>query len=154
MTDFSLTRRGALAGSAVVVAGGVVGFLVTRNSPAARATGASAAANAYGPAPSGGRAGGGGQLLARLNQVPPGGGIVVAKEAVVLTRTASGDVHAFSAVCTHQGCTVDRVSGGTIQCPCHGSRFDADTGAVRAGPAPRPLPPVTVQVKDGGIYKP
>lgn len=154
MTDFSLTRRGALAGSAVVVAGGVVGFLVARTSAAARTAGAGSAANAYGPAASGGGSSGGGNLLARLDQVPPGGGIVVGKEAVVLTRTSSGDVHAFSAVCTHQGCTVDRVSGGTIQCPCHGSRFDADTGAVRAGPASRPLPPVAVQVKDGGIYKP
>jgi Rieske Fe-S protein len=85
--------------------------------------------------------------------VPAGGGIVVGKEAVVLTRTASGDVHAFSAVCTHQGCTVDRVAAGTIDCPCHGSRFDANTGAVRAGPASRPLPAVAVQVRDGGIYR-
>ena len=148
MTDFSLTRRGALQGSVVVVIGGIAGYLLTRGSAAARTATATGAANAYGPA-----TGGGGHLLARLDQVPTGGGIVVGKEAVVLTRTASGDVHAFSAVCTHQGCTVDRVAAGTIDCPCHGSRFDVDTGAVRTGPATRPLPPVPVQVKDGGIYR-
>ena len=148
MTDFSLTRRGALAGSVVVVAGGVVGYLVAHNSAAARTTRGTSAANAYGPT-----AASGGRLLARVDQVPTGGGIVVGKEAVVLTRTASGDVHAFSAVCTHQGCTVNRVAAGTIDCPCHGSRFDVATGAVRAGPATRPLPPVAVQVRDGGIYR-
>jgi hypothetical protein len=46
MTHFSLTRRGALQGSAVVVVGGVVGYLVARNSAAARTTGATSAANA------------------------------------------------------------------------------------------------------------
>jgi Rieske Fe-S protein len=148
VTDFSLTRRGALQGSAVVVVGGVVGFLVARTSAAARTAGTASAANAYGPPTASS-----GHLLARLDQVPAGGGVVVGKDAVVVTRTASGDVHAFSAVCTHQGCTVNHVGGGTIDCPCHGSRFDAQTGAVRAGPATRPLAPVAVSVRDGGIYR-
>jgi len=70
----------------------------------------------------------------------------------VLTRTVDGELHAFSAVCTHQGCTVDRVADGTIDCPCHGSRFDALTGAVTHGPATIPLPPVAVVVRDGQVY--
>jgi Rieske Fe-S protein len=61
-------------------------------------------------------------------------------------------VHGFSAVCTHQGCTVGSVSGGAIVCPCHGSQFNAQTGAVIAGPAPRPLPKVAVVVRNGNVY--
>ena len=70
----------------------------------------------------------------------------------MLTRSPSDVVHAFSAVCTHQGCTVSTVAGGTIDCPCHGSRFDATTGQVRAGPAIRPLPPIAVVVRSGNVY--
>jgi Rieske Fe-S protein len=78
--------------------------------------------------------------------------VILKDPAVVLTRTATDDVHGFSAVCTHQGCTVAAVTGGTIDCPCHGSRFDATTGAVRAGPAPSPLPVVAVVVRAGKVY--
>jgi nitrite reductase/ring-hydroxylating ferredoxin subunit len=145
VSDFSLSRRGLLSGSAVALVGGVAGWAVGRR--AARATAGTPAANAYGtPPPASGR-----RLLA-LGDLPAGSGVVLRDPAVVLTRAASGEVHAFSSVCTHQGCTVDRVAGGIIDCPCHGSRFDAGTGAVRAGPATRPLPPVPVEVRDGGIY--
>ena len=65
----------------------------------------------------------------------------------------SGDaVVAFSATCTHQGCQVDSVHNGQIGCPCHGSAFDATTGAVLAGPARRPLSKVAVVVKDDSVY--
>jgi Rieske Fe-S protein len=55
-------------------------------------------------------------------------------------------------VCTHQGCKVDKVSGGRIDCPCHGSQFDASTGKVVGGPAPTPLPAVQVTVRDGEVF--
>ena len=84
--------------------------------------------------------------------MPAGGGLVVDSPPVVLVRDAGDAVHAFSAICTHQGCTVDRVRDGQIECPCHGSRFDAQTGAVTAGPAPRPLPSVAVVVRNGEVY--
>ena len=45
--------------------------------------------------------------------------------------------YAISAVCTHLGCTVKRSATG-FDCPCHGSRFDAN-GRVSRGPAPAPL---------------
>jgi Rieske Fe-S protein len=75
----------------------------------------------------------------------------VIKGDVVLTRSGS-TVHGFSATCTHQGCTVNQVSDGTIDCPCHGSKFDAATGAVVTGPAPAPLPPVRVTVRNGEVF--
>jgi Rieske Fe-S protein len=49
-------------------------------------------------------------------------------------------------VCTHKGCVVNKVADGTIDCPCHGSKFHLD-GTVANGPAQAPLPtmPVTVE---------
>ena len=69
---------------------------------------------------------------------------------VVITR-AGDDVHAFSATCTHQGCTVDGVTDGRITCPCHGSVFDAATGDVVPGPATAPLPAVAVIVRGNDV---
>ncbi len=63
----------------------------------------------------------------------------------------SGGLSAFSAVCTHAGCTVDFASG-VIACPCHGSEFDPNTGAVLRGPAATPLPAKHVIERRGSIY--
>jgi len=90
-------------------------------------------------------AGGGGGVVA-LADVPAGGGVVLQAEQVVVTRDAQGDVHAFSAVCTHQRCLVSGVADGAISCPCHGSVFDAATGEVVRGPATAPLPAVPAAV--------
>jgi Rieske Fe-S protein len=147
MSELTFSRRGVLRGAFATVVGAVAGFLLARGSAAARAGRGTTAANAYGPTTD--DAGG---ALARLDDVPAGGGTVLRDAAIVLTRTVDGELHAFSAVCTHQGCTVDAVADGTIDCPCHGSRFDARTGAVTNGPAARPLPPVAVVVRDGQVY--
>ncbi len=57
---------------------------------------------------------------------------------------------AFSALCTHKGCTV-AVKAAELDCPCHGSKYNALTGAVINGPAPKPLPPVSVTVSGGNV---
>jgi Rieske Fe-S protein len=85
--------------------------------------------------------------------IPAGGGVILKDKNVVLTKDQSGKVSAFSATCTHQGCVVTAVEGGTINCPCHGSKFDASSGAPVAGPAPKPLPAVAVQQRDGAIFQ-
>jgi thiosulfate dehydrogenase [quinone] large subunit len=65
----------------------------------------------------------------------------------------SGDFLGFSAVCTHEGCTVQFVkSVEEFQCPCHGSRFSAATGAVLQGPAAAPLPSIEIKLADGNLY--
>jgi Rieske Fe-S protein len=83
--------------------------------------------------------------IAATGDVPVGGGIVLQAEQIVLTQPSPGEFRAYSAVCTHQGCVVGGVAGGTINCDCHGSRFGLD-GSVAKGPAAAPLPAVAVKV--------
>jgi Rieske Fe-S protein len=149
VVQVTVTRRAVMRGGVVAVAGGVIGWAVARNSAAARRS-AGSRANGYGYAPSG--SSGSGVRLVAAADVPTGGGLVVGKAKVVVTRDRTGTLHGFSAVCTHQGCLVTAVRGGTINCPCHGSRFNASTGQVVAGPAPAPLTPVQLSVVAGVVY--
>ena len=89
--------------------------------------------------------------LTKTSAVPVGGGKVVPADKVVVTQPAKGDFKAFSAICTHQGCTVKDVSGGTINCPCHGSKFRIADASVAGGPAPRPLDPRGIKVTGNSI---
>jgi Rieske Fe-S protein len=69
---------------------------------------------------------------------------------VIVARTSESAAAAFSAVCTHQGCTV-APKGADLVCPCHGSIFNALTGEVKQGPAKKPLPSVPVKVENGKV---
>jgi Rieske Fe-S protein len=69
---------------------------------------------------------------------------------VIVARPSERQVVCFSAICTHAGCVV-QPSGTTLNCPCHGSQFDALTGKVLQGPASRPLPKVGVTVRNGEV---
>ena len=93
----------------------------------------------------------GGTVLGTTGDVPVGGGKVFADKQVVVTQPAAGTFAAFSAVCTHQGCTVDAVADGTINCPCHGSKFKIADGSVANGPASQALEKKTVTVANGKI---
>ena len=93
-------------------------------------------------------AGGPTNALAKTADVPVGSGVIVGD--VVITQPASGDFHGFSATCTHAGCTVAEVRGGTINCPCHGSRFRLD-GSVANGPASQPLKAKAIAVQGDSI---
>jgi Rieske Fe-S protein len=85
------------------------------------------------------------------SEVPVGGGTIVAATKTVITQPAAGQFKAFSSICTHMGCPVASVADGTINCNCHGSRYDIATGQVKRGPAKKPLPPKTVTVKGDRI---
>ncbi|GEL97263.1 Rieske (2Fe-2S) protein [Cellulomonas terrae] len=144
MADPQVSRRSLLEGAGVALAAGTAGFVGFL---------------ALGPAPeqdddtSGeGPDGDGGQdshFLAAVDDIPDGGGVVLSDDKLVLTR--DGDtVRCFTAVCTHQGCLVAGVQDGQIRCPCHGSAFDAATGAVVRGPATEPLEPEEIEITDEG----
>ena len=96
-------------------------------------------------------AAGAARKLATQAEVPVGGGRVIESAKVVITQPTAGDFKAFSAVCTHQGCTVSDVKDGVINCACHGSKFDITTGDVTAGPATSGLPAKSVTVGADGV---
>lgn len=81
--------------------------------------------------------------------IPVGGGKVVGQ--VVVTQPTAGTFKAFSAVCTHEGCLVSKIESAKITCTCHGSVFDAATGAVVSGPAKGPLAAKTVTVSGDSL---
>ncbi|MFD0634992.1 Rieske (2Fe-2S) protein [Catenulispora yoronensis] len=83
--------------------------------------------------------------------MPVGGGAILADRQIVLSQPTAGTFKAFTAVCTHQGCTVSSIDKGLISCPCHGSRFHLADGSVANGPATQPLAPVAIKVADGQI---
>ncbi|MBQ1047124.1 Rieske (2Fe-2S) protein [Micromonospora sp. C51] len=89
--------------------------------------------------------------LATLADIPVGGGAIFADAGVVVTQPTDGVIKAYSATCTHQGCTVTSVSDGTIVCACHNSVFDIADGSVRSGPAGAPLPAANVTVDGDAI---
>ncbi|WP_267246085.1 Rieske (2Fe-2S) protein [Streptomyces sp. PR69] len=113
----------------------------TRESPTGEATDAKTPGS---PSPTG-------EELTKTSDIPVEGGRIFADEKVVVTQPVEGEFKAFSAVCTHQGCTVSRIEDGIISCPCHGSQYHIADGSVARGPAPRPLPPEQITVSGDAI---
>jgi cytochrome b6-f complex iron-sulfur subunit len=69
----------------------------------------------------------------------------------LLVRTASGELKAFSAVCTHLNCTVQyRGDISHIWCACHNGHYDLN-GQNVSGPPPRPLDAFVVNVRGAQI---
>jgi len=96
---------------------------------------------------SSGSGGGSGSAKVPLSSIPVGGAVSanLGDKPIVVSQPTAGEVVAFSAVCTHAGCTV-APQGKEFDCPCHGSRFDATTGKVLNGPASDPLPKLKATV--------
>ena len=128
-------------GTGVAVVAGAAGFAWYTLAAPKPATGASAVTPGGAPT-----------QLAAVTSIPENGGVILQDQKVVLTRETGDKVHCFTAVCTHQGCLVSDVADGKITCPCHGSVYDANTGAVVAGPAPAALSAVPVSVVNGSVY--
>jgi Rieske Fe-S protein len=139
----SASRRAVLAGAgaaAIVVLSGCTTY--GQNAPADDA----AEAADDGDDAGGATAPGAPAPLASTKDIPVGGGKVFEQRRMVITQPQQGTFKAFSAVCTHAGCVVAEVKNGTINCPCHGSRFKAADGSVAAGPASSALKPVAITV--------
>ncbi|HET7684249.1 MAG TPA: Rieske (2Fe-2S) protein [Marmoricola sp.] len=95
-----------------------------------------------------------GDVLIGTAKVPVGGGALAAEAAVFVTQPEKGTFKAFSAVCTHQSCTVDGAAvDGHIHCSCHGSEFSLTDGSVVHGPATRPLAEVPVRVEGNDVVR-
>ena len=142
------SRRALLAGAGLTVLAGCSTYGGSSDDPTPGAPPVSPATSAAASAADGGAE------LAKVADIPVGGGKVFAGRNVVVTQPQAGTIKAFSARCTHAGCTVGTVSGGTINCPCHGSRYRIADGSVAGGPAPAPLPPVAVTVAGDAIRLP
>ncbi|MFD5413067.1 Rieske (2Fe-2S) protein [Streptomyces nojiriensis] len=93
-----------------------------------------------------------GKALTKKADVPVGGGKVFKEEKVVVTQPKAGTFKCFTAVCPHQGCLVNKVEDGSIDCPCHNSKFAIADGAVTKGPATKGLAEKKIKVAaDGNI---
>ncbi|MEV6282775.1 Rieske (2Fe-2S) protein [Kribbella sp. NPDC051770] len=150
----SLHRRSVLLTGSLAVGAALTGCVVEQpaSAPAAPAEPAPIGGDPQ-PAPTDQPPGNGPKPLASVDDIAPRGGLIVKDEKVVVTRDAEGTPRAFSAVCTHRGCLVASVEQGTINCPCHGSKFDVATGAPVGGPAKNPLAPVAVELRGGSIFR-
>ncbi len=73
--------------------------------------------------------------VASVDEIPVGGGRVFPERRVVVTQPTAGEFRGFGIVCTHDGCELNAVADGTINCPCHGSRYAITDGSVVQGPA-------------------
>jgi len=94
--------------------------------------------------------------VARVEEVPVGGVKLfrypTADVPALLIRLAEDEFAAFFQRCTHLSCPVHySETTGRIECPCHQGAFDARTGQVLAGPAPRPLPRIRLRIAGGAV---
>jgi cytochrome b6-f complex iron-sulfur subunit len=91
-------------------------------------------------------------VLAKVADIPVGNAISATLDGkpILISQQTAGTIVAFTAICTHQGCTV-APAGTQFHCPCHGSVYNAATGAVISGPAPAPLAQIPVKVSGGEV---
>ena len=144
----SISRR-----SALIVGASGAGALAL----AACASGSSGGSGSGGSGSGGGATAattsGGDTTLAALDSITVGEAVSAKLSdgsKVIVARPTTTTAACFSAICTHEGCTV-QPAGKQLHCPCHGSVYNAVTGAVISGPAPRPLPAVPVHVANGNV---
>lgn len=157
LTEDAVRRRSFLDGGIAAVALGGAGllagsltatFLREKPKPVAAAPSLTPSQPPSAPAPSAPAPSGGAKVSAAVADVPVGGSATVKDpatgDAVYIVQPTAGQYCGFSSICTHAGCAVDPPKNGQFSCPCHGSKFDAKTGAVVVGPAVKPLPKYTV----------
>jgi Rieske Fe-S protein len=157
------TRRAVLAGAGAL---GATCFLAACGTDTTSSTNTSGSDFTNNPAPAGSTGaaadggtsskdaksgGSGATALVAVADVPSGGGVI--KGDLVITQPQAGTFKAFSKVCTHAGCDVNKVDGGVISCPCHGSTFSIEDGSPTGGPASKALPETKVKVDGDNVVK-
>jgi nitrite reductase/ring-hydroxylating ferredoxin subunit len=135
------TRRGVLLGAGLA---GVAGLAVACG-------GGDDSGGGDGGGDGGGGGGAAGTALARTSEIPVGGGKIFKDAKVVVVQPAQGQFKAYDSTCTHRGCSVESIAGGTIDCPCHGSKFRIADGSVASPPAEEPLKEKQITVQGDQI---
>ncbi|PXX01491.1 ubiquinol-cytochrome c reductase iron-sulfur subunit [Mycolicibacterium moriokaense] len=144
--DFPVSRQKVLLGAGLGLVTAVVAACSTYGKKPEAAS--EPATTPAAPTASGGTAAPLAKAIAKTADVPVGSGVIVGE--IVVTQPSAGVFKGFSAKCTHKGCTVDKVADGTIDCPCHGSKFNLD-GTVANGPADKPLEAENIAVQGDSI---
>jgi Rieske Fe-S protein len=144
-----IERRTVLQAGGILAVGGLVAACSSGSGDAAVASETAAGSAPAGSAAASTSSGGAG--VAQVSDIPVGGGVILDDPAVVITQPVAGEVKAFTAICTHQGCLVSEVVDNEIICPCHGSRFSAMDGSVTSGPATTGLTAAGVAVEGGSV---
>jgi Rieske Fe-S protein len=96
------------------------------------------------------------QKIASASELPIGGvksfSYPSEHDRCLLVRLSEKELVAFNQSCTHLSCAViPKVKEGVFLCPCHEGYFDLRTGKNIAGPPPRPLPRVLLEIEGDDI---
>ena len=145
--EFPISRQKVLLGAGLGLVTAVVAACSSYGKKP-EAAGEPSTTTAAPPATGGTAAAPAAHVIAKTADVPVGSGVIVDK--VVVTQPTAGVFKGFSSTCTHKGCTVDKIADGTIDCPCHGSKFNLD-GSVAKGPAQKPLEVQAIAVEGDSI---
>lgn len=144
MAETNATRRNVLTG--VAVAGVAVPILAACGDDGGDVDATATTSDSTSPSTSPSTTAPAAPAGIKTADIPEGGGKIFADDGYVVTQPAAGEFKAFSSACTHRGCPVASVDGGTINCVCHGSKFSIEDGSVAGGPATSPLPEKSVTV--------
>jgi len=147
ISEFPIPRQKVLLGAGLGLLTAVVAACTTYGKKPEAAS-ESSTTTAAAPSAPGGPATPVANAIAKTADVPVGSGVIVGE--IVVTQPSAGVFKGLSAKCTHAGCTVNKVADGTIDCPCHGSKYNLD-GSVSNGPAQKPLEIKTVSVEGDSI---
>jgi Rieske Fe-S protein len=95
--------------------------------------------------------------IASIDQIAVGGTLVfqypAAHDPCILVRLGDAEFVAYSQKCTHLSCAViPRPDRGDIHCPCHEGYFYLRSGRPIAGPPPRPLPRILLEIRGREVY--
>jgi nitrite reductase/ring-hydroxylating ferredoxin subunit len=145
------SRRALFSGAGAVGAAAILAACSDEPEPAASgsspATSPSASGGAASPSPDGADP----NFVAKTSEIPVGGGKIFPDQGVVVTQPVKGTFKGFTNICTHMQCPLANVSGGTINCNCHFSKFSIKDGSVASPPAQQPLDPIEIEVKGTDI---
>ncbi|MGZ5415691.1 MAG: Rieske (2Fe-2S) protein [Nocardioides sp.] len=153
-TDAGVSRRKVLLAGTGTALG--VGLLAScGDDPEATPTAGSSSTTPAESSSSSDSGTGGGKALAKVSDIPVGGAVAAESsdgKPIIVSQPTDGEVVAFSAICTHKGCTVapaDKI----LACPCHGSTYDLATGENTGGPAPKPLTEIAVTIDGDDVVE-